>query len=331
MKKILVIQTASIGDVVLATALLEQLHSNFPDAKLDILVKKGIESLFEDHPFIGKVWIWNKRDKKYLNLLALIAEIRNEKYDIVVNVQRFLSSGLITLFSKAKQRIGFSKNPLSLFFTKRVKHLIDKDRFIHEIDRNYLLIEDICKREDKKYYPRLYPTKKSDAKMSEYKRGIYYTVSAASLWYTKQFHKQGWIDFLSRVDKDSTIYLLGGANDLVLCEEIKQSINHLKCINLAGKLTFLDSCSLMRDAKMNFTNDSAPLHFCSSVNAPITAIFCCTTPEFGFTPLSDDSVIIQSELLLSCKPCGLHGYKQCPKQHFNCSKTIDINKLVARL
>ena len=67
--KILVIQTAFIGDVILATSLLETLNLNFPKSKIDILVRKGNESLFNEHPFINQVIVWNKKDEKIKNLI----------------------------------------------------------------------------------------------------------------------------------------------------------------------------------------------------------------------------------------------------------------------
>ena len=330
MKKILVIQTASIGDVVLVTSLLETLNFSMPDASIDVLVKSGNHSLFESHPFINKVVVWNKSNKKYKNLLMVIAMVRVENYDLVINVQRFFSSGLITALSGGRKMHGFSKNPLSIFYSKRFKHRISKTEFTHETDRNFQLIKSLVD-VDKPLMPKLYPSKNIEAKMSEFKRGIYYTVSPSSLWPTKAFHKQGWIDFLKEVDKDSIIYLLGSKSDYDLCQEIKTSINHPNTMNLSGKLSFLESCSLMREAKMNFTNDSAPLHFASAVNAPVTAIFTSTLPEYGFTPLSDDSLIVETKKPLSCKPCGLHGKRECPKGHFDCSITIDIQDLVDRL
>ena len=63
MQKFLVIQTAFTGDVVLATAIVEKLHSFFPGAQIDFLLRKGNEGLFEDHPFVGEVLIWNKKRK----------------------------------------------------------------------------------------------------------------------------------------------------------------------------------------------------------------------------------------------------------------------------
>ena len=65
MNRILVIQTAFIGDVVLATAALEKLDQFYPSAKIDMLIRKGNEGLLENHPFINELIIWNKKESKY--------------------------------------------------------------------------------------------------------------------------------------------------------------------------------------------------------------------------------------------------------------------------
>jgi heptosyltransferase-2 len=60
------------------------------------------------------------------------------------------------------------------------------------------------------------------------------------------------------------------------------------------------------------------------MNAPVTAFFCSTIPDFGFGPLSDDATILQTKENLSCRPCGLHGHKECPEGHFKCGFGIEI-------
>ena len=94
--------------------------------------------------------------------------------------------------------------------------------------------------------------------------------------------------------------------------------------NLAGELSYLESCALMKGAKMNYVNDSGPLHMASAVNAPVTTFFCSTVPSFGFGPLSDQSTIIEVSEQLPCRPCGLHGHKSCPKKHFKCGNDIEM-------
>ncbi|MBC8487169.1 MAG: glycosyltransferase family 9 protein [Bacteroidetes bacterium] len=328
MNKFLIIQTASIGDVILATPVIEKLHHHFPEAKIDFLLKKGNESLFESHPFIHQVMIWDKSSDKYKNFWGLINYIRDKKYDCVINVQRFASSGLMTVYSGAKLKIGFNKNPFSFLFNKRVKHTIRKGNR-HETERNLDLVRIIA--DDTAFPVKLYPSQHDYAKMSQYKTVKYICISPASLWFTKQYPKEKWIEFINEIDKELRIYFLGSKNDYEICEEIIKISRHINSLNLSGKLSFLESAALMKDAKMNYMNDSAPMHLASAVNAHVTAIFCSTVPSFGFGPLSDDSVVVETNEKPDCKPCGLHGLKKCPEKHFRCALTINTSDLLERL
>lgn len=326
MKKILVIQTASIGDVILMTSVLEKLNQKFPESKIDILIKKENAPLFIRHPFLSSLLLFDKNENKYKNILKLIFQIRDEKYDLIINLQRFFSSGLITIFGGAQQTRGFKKNPLSLFFSKRFNHSISLHSKLHETERNHKLIKDIT--DSKVAKCQLYPSQHDYAKTSEFKTQKYICIAPGSLWQTKQFPKEQWIAFASQIKTDTLIYYIGGKNELELSEEIRRESKHQNSINLCGKFTLLETTALMEHAYMSFTNDSAPLHLASSVNAPVTAIFCSTVPEFGFGPLSEHSHIIETETDLKCRPCGLHGYTSCPKKHFKCGYTIGPQKLL---
>ena len=104
MNKFLIIQTAFIGDVILATAVVEKLHEFYPESKIDFLLRKGNEGLLDNHPFINDVLIWDKKNKKYDNLKAISRSVKRKKYDVVVNLQRFASSGMITAFSGSQPK-----------------------------------------------------------------------------------------------------------------------------------------------------------------------------------------------------------------------------------
>ena len=121
MQKFLIIQTAFIGDVVLATVLIEKLHDFFPDAQIDFLLRKGNEQLLTGHPYIHELLIWDKKKNKQKNLFRMLKRIRKNKYDKVINVQRFFATGILTAFSGAKETIGFDKNPLSFSLFKKNK------------------------------------------------------------------------------------------------------------------------------------------------------------------------------------------------------------------
>ena len=330
MQKILIIQTAFIGDVVLATGIVEKLHAFFPDASIDILVRKGNESLFVQHPFLHEVLIWDKKKNKYQHLFALLKQIRKHRYDKVINVQRFAATGLLTAFSKGKQTIGFDKNPFSFLFSDVIRHVVnEKEQTMHEIERNHQLISSFT--DDKATKPKLYPSDADIATVAKWKQQNYVCIAPASVWFTKQFPADQWTRLINTFPSHFNVYLLGAPGDLALCEQIRTGSENSSVINLAGKLSFLESAALQKDAVMNYVNDSAPMHFASSVNAAVAAVYCSTLPAFGFGPLSDNSHIIEIIEPLNCRPCCLHGKKTCPQQHFNCARLITNEQLLAVL
>ncbi len=319
---ILIVQTAFIGDVILATALIESLHQKFPECQLDFVVRKGNEELLGGHPILREVLVFNKR-KKYRSLFTLVQKIRGRRYDYLINVQRFATTGLMTVFSGARTTIGFAKNPLSFLFSRKFPHVMDGR---HEVERNALLIESLVGKGGGR--PRLYPSAEQFEKVKPFKHEPYITISPASVWFTKQFPADKWIEFLLVVPQHFKVFLLGAKDDRDLCNKLVGSSSNKNLVNLAGNLSLLESAALMKDARMNYVNDSAPMHLASAMNAPVTAIYCSTSVAFGFGPLSDTSFVIETTEKLACRPCGIHGYRQCPEGHFKCALTIRKEQLL---
>jgi len=328
MQKFLIIQTAFIGDVVLATALAEKLHAFYPGAQIDFLLRKGNENLLKGHPFIQQVMIWDKKNGKYKSLWKLLLQIRERKYDKVINVQRYGATGFLTAFSGAGQRIGFDKNPFSFFFDKRIRHQMGTGMHLHEIERNLLLIKDFT--DTCIYKPRLYPTAEDYVSVKQFKNSRYICIAPASVWFTKQFPAEKWISFINKIESEISVYLIGAPGEKSLCSDIARNAVR-DVVDLSGQLSFLQSAALMKDAVMNYVNDSAPMHFASAMNAPVTAVYCSTVPAFGYGPLSDNSNIVEIKDSLPCRPCGLHGYKACPLQHFKCAMNISDEQLLKLL
>lgn len=322
--KFLIIQTAFIGDVILATAVVEKLHLHYPDAQIDFMLRKGNEGLLVNHPFIKNVFVWDKKKGKIKNLISITRQIRKKRYNFVFNLHRFSSSGFVTVFSGAENKIGFDKNPLSFLFTKKIKHEIGNGK--HEIERNQQLIENITDNNTLK--PKLYPTADNFESVKKYQSANYCCIAPTSVWFTKQFSREQWVKLCDIIEEQTFIYLLGAPSDANACDWIINKTKHKNIINLAGKLNFLESAALMKNASMNYVNDSAPMHIASAMNAKTTAIFCSTIPSFGFGPLADNARIIETQEKLDCRPCGLHGHKACPQGHFKCSETIDIIKII---
>lgn len=335
MQKILIIQTAYIGDVILATSLIKKIATLDPEAQIDFLLRSGNESLLANTSSIKNLYIWDKK-KKYSSLFKIVKQIRRQKYDAVINVQRFFNSGLMTVLSGAKLKIGFDKNPLSIFFHHKIKHLIphkikDGSQY-HEVQRNAQLLVPLFKNyfveSTEKLSLELEFSQKDESVIKSLLEGVndYLVIAPSSVWFTKQFPENKWKEFLPLIPKELVVFYIGAPADREFIEQIKPK--HDQHINVAGNLSLLQSALLMRGAKRVFVNDSAPLHLASAVNAKTTAIFCSTISAFGYYPLSDDSILIQERQNLSCRPCGLHGKKECPLTHFKCAQTIEVKRLL---
>lgn len=320
LKKILIIQTAFIGDVILATPIIEALHEKYPSAAIDLVVRKGNQGLFKGHPFVRHVLVWDKKDSKYKHLFILILALRRQGYDLLINCQRFAASGILAALSKAKIKIGFDKNPFSRYYTHKVKHSISDG--MHECDRNMELLKPIQISGVAK--PKLYPPEIALKPVKPY-----VCIAPSSVWFTKQWPEHKWVELIRGLDNKYSVYLLGSPQDEELCNRIVEQVKDYKAEAFAGKIDLLESAALMKGAKMNFVNDSAPMHLCSAVDAPVTAIYCSTVPSFGFGPLSNNSKIIEITENLSCRPCGLHGYKACPRGHFDCAEKIDVDQVLS--
>lgn len=368
---------------MLASALLEKLHAFFPDAAIDLVVRKGNDGLYAGHPFLRKLYVWDKRNGKNRDLFRLVKEFREQRYDHVINAQRFFSTGLMTVLSGGKETIGYDKNPLSFLFSRKVKHAIPdwkalqgsyssgspsgdpegalQASFKHEVDRLNDLIEHLT--DGERPMPRLYPTAEAREKvritldsrliatapsgpleedpvgshpypqgpqgetLREIREdGAYVTIAPASVWFTKQWPPEKWIELIKLVPADRRVLLIGGPGDAALCERIAQKAGRGEV--LAGKLSLLETAALMEDAAMNYVNDSGPLHITSAMNAPVTAVFCSTVPAFGFGPLRPNGRVVQYKGPLYCRPCGLHGHKTCPEGHFKCAVDIGVREVL---
>lgn len=297
-------------------------------------MRKGNENLFLAHPF-AEVWVWDKA-RKYQDLLRILRAIRKSRFDLVINLQRFASSGLLTALSGAKETRGFEKNPFALFFSKKQAHPIAEKgaaHFMHETERNHALIADLVPAPAA--FPRLYPERfelglKAKDIFTQAQERPYIAIAPASVWATKAWPEDRWIELLEKLHH-YRVFILGSPGDFALAGRMQERSSHPHLVNACGVLSLLESALLMRGAKMNYVNDSAPMHLCSAVGAPVTAVYCSTIPEFGFGPLGPQAFTVQTTKDLACRPCGLHGHRSCPEGHFDCAQSIEVAQLTAVL
>ena len=334
---ILIIQTAFIGDTILASHFARAVKDQYPNAKIHFFLRKGNESVIQGLSSVEKVWVWDKQGGKTKNLIKLILGLREIRFDMVFNLHRHFNSGLVSALMKSPFKAGFKQNPLSFFYTHKVNHLIPHKSLYgvwHEVQRNLQLLQKalpslVIGDNSKIYKPELPLMEKHFTKVAPYISQDYFVIAPASVWFTKAWSEHKYRELTLELAKMGKVFFIGAPTDKELCDRIREGISNTE--NLCGPLNLLDSAALMKNAKRVFVNDSAPLHLASCVNAKTTAIFCSTVQEFGYTPLADDSVVVDMGNSLSCRPCGLHGYKACPLNHFKCAEEIEVKRVLATI
>ena len=233
--KFLIIQTAFIGDVVIATAIVEKLKQFYPDSTIDFLLRKGNESLLDHHPHLRQVLVFDKKKNKYRNLLGMIKIIRAEKYDYVINAQRFLTTGIMTILSGAKHTIGYDKNPLSSLFSEKIVHVISTtEGGQNEAERKLALVEKLTDRSFVK--PKLYPSSSDFEKVK--REDEYICVAPASVWFTKQFPTSKWIELINQLPDRYVICLIGSKEDINLAMILSQK-SKIECFDRQSRIQVL--------------------------------------------------------------------------------------------
>jgi heptosyltransferase-2 len=332
-RKILIIQTAFIGDVILTTPLVEVLAREFSGVKIDFLTIPNSKNLLESNPNITNLIIFDKnRQDRGINGLFRIGNIlKNNQYDICITPHRSLRSAFLTWKTGAKIRIGFDRSAWKKAFTQ----IINYQHNIHEIDRNLALLTAIGLNE-KRILPSLYSTdediEKVEAhinKLDESINRFFFAVAPGSVWPTKRWPEDYFVKFCQLVtEKGITVLLVGGSEDQNLCNRIAGQCKDV--IILAGKLSLRETHYLLTQCAGILTNDSAPLHLGLAANTNVFALFGPTVPEFGFAPFGLKSEIFENSEL-ACRPCAIHGGKKCPVKTFECMESLSPETIALRI
>ncbi len=319
-RKILVIKPSSLGDIVHSLPFLNVIRESFPGAEIHWIIAKGLEGLLENHPMVQKLWVINKdRWKKMNNLKDTVSEFRgllhglkSESYDIAVDLQGLLRSGLLTAASKAPVRMGFreAREGSRLFYT----HKIAGGREAHAVDR-YLKIAAAlgC---DTRTVTFPLPLVKESQRIRQLRQetGDYAVLAPGARWRTKRWSAERFGLLASRLNIRSII--IGGHADEALAAEAAAH-SQGEAVSMAGKTDIKELISLIRKARFMVTNDSGPMHIAAACGVPVVAVFGPTNPA-RTGPYGDCHIVIKAKT--ECAPCYK---KNCKK--LRCMESISVD------
>jgi len=317
---ILVIQTAFLGDAILTLPMIQELKKKNSESKLDVLAIPSTERIFSSSPYVDDVIVIDKsvKHKSISGLNTFIKELKKKSYSKIYSPHRSLRSAYIIIRLGVNKTFGFDNSSLKYAYKNIVKYKLTD----HEVQRNLELIGENTDDKSWKISPEIFIDEKEKEKVTDFlsfnKIDVeFIAVAPGSVWETKRYPKEYFIEVIkSLIVKNEKIVLIGGENDKLLCEEISYNLND-SVENLAGKFSVTETIHLLREAKLLITNDSAPTHMGMCADIPVLTIYCSTIPGFGFYPYNNKSKYLSYDNL-DCKPCGIHGYRECPVKSFDC-------------
>ena len=330
-RKILILHTAFLGDVILTLPLLQETRRLFPNAQIDFLTIPPSKNIVENNPLINDVIIYDKHDRKQRlrKLWHLSRRLKDRCFDLALVPHRSLRSALLVWLAGIPQRIGFSSSAANYLFTDQ----IERKQQLHEVERNLSLLKPFGYSADQRIYPQLHFSEADHQVVDELltRHGIgekeMIALAAGSVWATKRWLPERFAE-LTRLlaEKRFIPVLIGGPGDTETAEAIKEDAPP-NLLDTTGLLTLRQSALLISKCRLLITNDSAPLHLGVSVSCPVVSIFGATVPAFGFYPYGPSDIIIETEANLSCRPCGSHGHHVCPIGTLECMTSITAQQV----
>ena len=329
-KKYLIVQTAFIGDVILATPLAEALHRLGP-CEVHFMAIPAARNLLENNPHVQKVLIYDKRGKHrgLRGMAQQVRLLRRDRYHAAFVPHRSLRSALLVALARIPNRIGFNNSAGAFLFTRKVNYLRK-----HEVDRNLDLLRPLGNK-PRGLKPKVVWDAGDALHVHQMTKAVpadrsWIAFASGSVWATKRWPAERYGELAHRLIRDFgvSVFLIGGEMDRELCNRI-QAMAGEGCINTAGMLTLRQSAALLDRCEVLVSNDSAPVHLAVATRCKVIAIFGPTAPDFGFAPFGEGHEIVERKL--ACRPCSIHGSHRCPIGTHACMMEIQVGEVLERV
>jgi 3-deoxy-D-manno-octulosonic-acid transferase/heptosyltransferase-1 len=315
--QILIIKLSAIGDVVHGLPLLEVLRERFPLARIDWLVEEDASGIVEGHPCLNELIIfprktWLKRFSKKGQFLPIGKEVarflrglRRKRYDIVIDLQGLLKSGILTFLARGKRKIALNngREGSTLFVHERVP--IPR-REMHALEK-YLCIARYLGVKDPQWhgYIPIYESDRAyvDALLREFAPDrILIAINPMAKWETKLWDLNRFALLADRINQKQTASVIftgsGADRDLIA---VIQSKMKTEALNLAGRMTLKQLAYFYQRCSVVISTDTGPMHIAAAMKVPdVVALFGPTSP-LRTGPYGKAPTVVSSGV--SCSPC----------------------------
>ncbi len=321
--KIGIVRLSSLGDVVLATSVLKGLRGAHPGSEIVFIVRSGYVDVFKNNSYLNRVLEWAEDEP----FRVLLANVRNERFDVLIDLHATQRSRSISAFSGARRVVRYRKGHLS----RRLSVLRKKRPPMKHVVERYLEAVAILGVRDISPAPVMYPGAE-DMEWAEsflvgrgYSGGPLVGIAPGARRATKMWpaEKYGALAGIFESAGSARAVVVGDEHDRPAGTRVLEGGRGV--IDAVGETDVARLAALLSRCDLLVSNDSGPVHVAVAVRTPVLAIFGPTVEEFGFVPYGEGNRAVSKELY--CRPCSLHGTKECSEGHFRCMEEIEPEEI----
>ena len=335
-RRILIIKPSSLGDIVHALPAVSALRATYPSAQITWLVKRQWAEILDGNPDVDEVLAVDFRVSEWL---SIIARLRRSRFDVAIDLQGLMRSGLLTFLSGAPERVGFAagREGSPFFYTQRVKLSSEEPRDwrlfpMHAVERNLMVAAHLGA--DIRHVRFHLPSLASDEKEIEawlQEAGVQQSDRLIAIAPVDRLGVRSWpLDrFVSVAAALSQlpnvrIALICAPTERWVVEKFRQPVGN-KLVNVVGKTRIRQLGVLLRRMRLLIVNDSAPMHIAAAVGTPVLWLFGPSSPSHH-GPLGDGHAVLRTDI--PCSPCGR---SICINpNHLECFTSITVEDVVQK-
>ncbi len=335
--RILIVQTAFLGDIVLTTPLLRELRRVHPGASLWVLTTETGRRVLADRSGADHLLVLDKRwnGSGVRSCGRLLRQLIREPFDAAVAAHRSIRTGMLVRLSGAPLRVGFARAPGAWAYNQRVVWDPEKHAAQRYLDLAGPLGGEPARADPR---PELAISPAADRRVGELLRAHripsereILCLAPGSVWATKRWVPEGFAEVLHASRRlGLTPVLIGSPGERELCERVNALTAGEPAPVLAGHTGVRELIALLARARVLVGNDSGPAHVAAAVGTPVVTIFGSTAPALGYAAFGAHTRVVEHPSL-ACRPCGSHGAHRCPLGHLRCMREVRPSAVLDRL
>jgi len=341
--RVVVFQTAFLGDAVLTLPLMREIQKRLGPKKLCVLTRSEHAAIFEREGYETIKDDKRGGDSGFAGFWRVRNRLKTFNFDLAIIPHRSLRSAALAWCAGIIVKIGFGNSVGWWLFTRQVPFHWKE----HDSERNLRLLDMLPNKPLLGSVESRIPISQEDRLAAKniwsnievnLAEDFVIGIAPGSKWETKRWLAERFAALacaLANSRANAKIVFLGGPEDRNLCADILNfcfsdsgfRIPDSRLLNLVGKLSLKELIAITGDLKLFISNDSGPMHIACGLGVPTVAIFGPTVRGFGFYPKGKATKVVEVDDL-ECRPCALHGGRACPRGHFLCMRLITVDQVL---